>query len=120
MTPQNPESKQRPRSVVWLHGEIKTPPFTRMARIETGVLLRRLQNGEMIGMPASRPMPVIGRRCHELRIKDEAHEWRLIYKLDSDAILICDVFAKTTNQTPQNTIEVCRRRLALYDVASQK
>ena len=39
------------KPVVWLHGEVKTPPFTQIARLETGLLLRRLQQGENIGLP---------------------------------------------------------------------
>ncbi len=61
---------ERDRPLVWLHGEVKTPPFSPTARIEAGVLLRRLQRGEFLPMPHSRPMPVIGPRCHELRIND--------------------------------------------------
>jgi hypothetical protein len=46
--------KGRDKPLVWLHGEIKTPPFTAAARIEAGVLLRRLQRGELLGLPHSR------------------------------------------------------------------
>jgi len=31
------------KPLVWLHGEINTPPFSRAARIEAGYLLRLLQ-----------------------------------------------------------------------------
>ena len=55
------------RPLVWLHGEVKTPPFSTEARVEGGVLLRRLQYGENIYLPHSRPMPSIGKACHELR-----------------------------------------------------
>jgi len=58
----------RDKPLVWLHGEVKTPPFSRTARVEAGYLLRRLQTGEQLGLPFSRPMPSIGRRCHELRV----------------------------------------------------
>ena len=58
------------RPLVWLRGEVKTPPFSADARIEAGVLLRRLQRGEKLAFPHSRPMPAIGARCHELRITD--------------------------------------------------
>ena len=54
------------KPLVWLAGEIKTPPFSPQARIETGVLLRRLQRGEKLVMPGFRPMPSIGTRCGEL------------------------------------------------------
>ena len=49
------------KPLAWLHGEIKTPPFSREARIEAGVLLRRIQQGEALGLPHSRPMFSIGR-----------------------------------------------------------
>jgi hypothetical protein len=39
------------KPLAWLHGEIKTPPFSREARIEVGGLLRRLQQGESLGLP---------------------------------------------------------------------
>ena len=51
------------KPLVWLHGEIKTPPFSRNARIEAGTLLRRLQEGDSIGMPLARPMPSVGPAC---------------------------------------------------------
>jgi hypothetical protein len=54
-----------------LHGEVRTPPFTPNAWIETRFLLRRLQDGESLGMPHPRPVPSIGARCHELRLLDE-------------------------------------------------
>jgi phage-related protein len=70
----------RDRPLVWLHGKIKTPPLSSAARIEAGVLLRRLQNGERLALPHSRPMPVVGPRCHELRINDETKSWRVMYR----------------------------------------
>ena len=51
--------------MVWLHGEVKTPPFTAAARLEAGVLLRRLQRGDKLALPHVRPMPVLGARCAE-------------------------------------------------------
>jgi phage-related protein len=87
------------KPIGWLHGEIKTPPFSSEARIEAGTLLGRLQHGENIGLPHSRPMPNVGRRCHELRVKDKKADWRIIYRIDSDAILVLDVFSKKTRTT---------------------
>lgn len=105
------------KPVVWLHGEVKTPPLSREARIETGFMLRRLQRGEHLGMPHSRPMPGIGGRCHELRITDGTAAWRVIYRIDGDAIVILEVFAKKTQKTPQAVIKACRKRLKEYDDA---
>lgn len=102
------------KPLVWLHGEIKTPPFSPHARLEAGALLRRLQRGEALGLPHSRPMPGIGDRCHELRILDAGHAWRIIYHVERDAIVILEVFSKKTDTTPDRTLDVCRRRLAAY------
>lgn len=107
------------KDIVWLHGEIKTPPFSEEGRIEAGFFLRRIQNGESIGMPWSRPMSSIGPGCHELRVRDEGHNWRIIYRIDPDAILIVDVFAKTTQQTPKAVIDLCQNRLTRYDEATK-
>ncbi|KKJ01303.1 type II toxin-antitoxin system RelE/ParE family toxin [Prochlorothrix hollandica] len=101
--------------VVWLRGEVKTPPFSSKARVEMGVLLRCLQQGEQIRLPCSRPMPSIGLRCHELRVQDEDKIWRLVYRIDRDAIVILEVFQKTTQKTPQQVIRACQQRLKQYD-----
>jgi phage-related protein len=103
------------KPLVWLKGGIKSPPFTDEARLEAGTLLRRLQNGEQLAMPHSRPMPSIGPRCHELRVDDGGHWWRVFYRIDSDAIVIADVLAKTTRKTPKQAIENARARFKRYD-----
>jgi len=107
------------KPLVWLEGEIKTPPFSLEARIEAGTLLRRLQRGENIGLPHSRPMPSVGRRCHELRIADEDVNWRIIYRTDADAITIGEVFVKKTGKTPRKVIDACKRRFKRYDEATE-
>ena len=111
-------TKGREKPVGWLHGEIKTPPFSAEARLEAGTLLGRLQQGETPGLPHSRPMPGIGRRCHELRVKEQQAEWRVIYRIDPDAILVLDVFSKKTRTTPQKVIDTCRKRLKQYDAVA--
>lgn len=113
------EEEPQDKPLVWLHGEVKTPPFSLEARIEAGVLLRRLQHGESLGLPHSRPMPSIGRRCHELRIPDENQTWRIVYRIDPDAVIIGEVFAKKTQKTPKQVIETCQRRFRQYDEATQ-
>src|SRR5215213_4185331 len=107
------------KPLAWLRGEVKTPPFSQEARIEAGVLLRRLQRGETLSLPYSRPMPNISSRCHELRIVDRDKTWRIIYRTDTDAIIIADVFQKTTQQPPKRVMDDCRRRLRQYDALSK-
>ena len=103
------------KPLVWLHGDIKSPPFSRTARLEAGFLLRKLQRGDTLLMPHSRPMPSIGPQCHELRVNDKDKTWRIVYRIDPDAIVICAVFAKKTPETPKNIINVCQQRLQRYD-----
>lgn len=103
------------KPLVWMHGEVKSPPFSKLARLEAGFLLRRLQKGETIGMPHSRPMPSIGKRCHELRIPDEGVSWRVMYRIDSDVIVVAEVFSKKTGKTPKRIIDICKTRLRGYD-----
>jgi phage-related protein len=105
------------KPLVWLHGEIKTPPLSQAARIEVGYLLRLLQKGQALGMPQSRPMPVLGPRCDELRVRDAGADWRIVYRLDADAVVILEVFAKKTRATPKTAIDACTRRLKEYDRA---
>jgi phage-related protein len=107
------------KPLAWLHGQVKSPPFGPAARIEAGFLLRRLQRGETLSLPHSRPMPTIGARCHELRINDAGAAWRIVYRIDKDAVVIAEVFAKKTRQTPPRVIETCRSRLREYDNASE-
>lgn len=106
------------KPLLWLQGEVKTPPFSAAARLEAGGLLRRLQRGEKLRMPHSRPMPVIGARCHELRVVDAGKTWRLVCRTDADAVIIAAVFQKTTPQTPPRVLAESRRRLRHYDVAA--
>src|SRR5436190_1713820 len=102
------------KPLMWLHGEIKTPPFSLEARIEAGVLLRRLQRGDWLTLPHSRPMPTVGTSCHELRVGDSDAAWRIVYYIDEDAIVILDVFSKKTPRTPQSILATCRNRLRRY------
>ena len=110
------EAPREDKPLAWLAGEIKTPPLSGEARLEAGVLLRRLQRGESLSMPESRPMPSIGPRCHELRIDDveQKKEWRVMYYVGTSAIAILEVFQKTTRATPKHVIAGCRRRLAEF------
>ena len=107
------------KPLVWLHGEVKSPPFSKEGRLEAGFLLRRLQRGDLLEMPASRPMPSVGVRCHELRVNDSSGQWRLVYRIDTDAIVIAEVFSKKTRATPKPVVDVCRKRLKEYDNARQ-
>jgi hypothetical protein len=51
------------KPLVWLNGEIKTPPMSVYSRLEAGHLLRRLQRREFLSMPESRSMSSIVTSC---------------------------------------------------------
>ena len=104
----------------WLAGEVKTPPMSIEARREIGFLLRRLQDGEKLALPHSRPMPSIGKACHELRVNDKNKTWRLFYFLNKDAIVILEVEEKKTQETPKETIKICQQRLKNHEEAQQR
>ncbi len=103
------------KPVFFMTDEIGTPPMSVNARREAGFLVGRLQEGATLGMPLARPMPDIGRRCLELRVTDENMTWRVMCRVDPDAVLVIHSFAKKTQATPKGVIDLCKKRLALYD-----
>jgi phage-related protein len=103
------------KPIFWLGNEIKTPPFSSEARQEVGFLLGRLQDGVVLSMPHLRPMPSLGGACYEIRVNSTEGQWRILLRIDEDAIIIADVFQKKTQKTPQAVIAVSKKRLALYD-----
>ena len=79
------------------------------------MLLRLLQEGERLGMPQAEPLPDVGSRCGALRVRDAEHNWRIMYRIDTDAVLVLEVYPKKTRKIPDEVIERCRQRLKLYD-----
>jgi phage-related protein len=63
-------------------------------------------------MPLSRPMPVLGAGAAELRIRDSAGIYRAFYVVKvAEAVLIFHAFAKKTQKTPAQDIELGKKRL---------
>src|ERR1043165_4670864 len=111
-------SRQTPHLVA---GSYQKPcRFQRRLVWRLDIVLRLLQRGNVLTRPFSRPMPSIGVRCHELRIRDESHAWRIIYRPDVDGVLIVDVFDENQDRTPKNIIDHCKRVLKRYDKARAK
>ena len=48
-------------------------------------------------------------------VSDEKVSWRIVYRIDQDAIVILEVFSKKTGKTPKSIIDICRTRLREYD-----
>ncbi len=105
-------TKNKP--LVWLSGKIKTPPFSKKSRKEAGFFLRIIQRGNELCNPPFDPIPEIGKSCYDLHIKDKDKTWRIIIHVDSDCIVILEVFSKKTQKTPEKVKKVCKERLKRY------
>jgi phage-related protein len=74
--------------------------------------LARLEEGHTLSMPLSRPMPSIGKGVHELRFRDRAGIYRVIYFLAGAGFIhLLHAFTNKTQQTPTLNIEVAKKRL---------
>jgi len=71
-------------------------------------------------LPQAEPLFVVGPRCGAIRVRDGEHNWRIMYRVDPDAILILDVYAKKTRRIPDEVIARCKRRLKNYDHAAKQ
>ena len=50
-----------------------------------------------------------------MRINDRDKTWRIIYRLDDDAVVILEVFEKKSQATPKSVNEICKKRIIAYD-----
>ena len=86
--------------------------FPKEVRIRLGRGLFRLQAGEHIGMPNSRPMPAVADGVSELRVKGEDGVFRVFYYTASPlGVLVFHAFSKKTQRTPALEIGLARKRL---------
>ena len=99
------------KKLIFLTPVLEDRRFPIQARKKIEKLLDQLKNGAMLPMPISKPFPDIGKGCHELRILDF---WRLVYKIDTDAIVVLEIFPKKTQTMPQSVINTCQTRLKAY------
>ena len=86
--------------------------FPKEVRMRLGRGLFRLQVGEQLGMPNSRPMPGVAAGVSELRVKGEDGSFRAFYYVASSrGVLVFHAFVKKTQRTPPLEIELARKRL---------
>jgi phage-related protein len=86
--------------------------FPEDVRGELADAIARLEEGHMLSMPLSRPMPSIGKGVHELRFRDRSGVYRVIYFLAGQGMIhLLHGFMKKTQQTQEHNIEIARKRL---------
>ena len=83
--------------------------FPETARRMAGQQLHQVQQG---GQPDDfKPMPSVGRGAEEIRIRDRAGAFRVIYTARlADAVYVLHAFQKKTQETPQHDIDLARYR----------
>ena len=86
--------------------------FPREVRLKLGSALLALQRGFSLGLPVSRPMPIVAPGVEELRLRGESGQYRVFcYRKARAGILVPRAFQKKTPETPRSEIALARRRL---------
>jgi phage-related protein len=100
------------KKVLWhpkARAEVKA--FPDEVKRELGYLIFRLQQGESLGLPASRPMADVAAGVSELRVRGSDGVYRAFYyvKLEN-GVLVFHAFKKKTQATPPNEIKLGAKR----------
>lgn len=84
--------------------------FPESARKEAGVQLHKIQQG--IEPSDWKPMTSVGQGVREIRIRDEAGAFRVLYvtKIE-DAVYVLHIFQKKTQQTAKRDLDLAAARL---------
>lgn len=84
--------------------------FPESARKEAGFQLQRLQAG--LDPDDWKPMSSIGSGVREIRVRDEAGAFRVIYiATKGDAVYVLHAFQKKSQKTAQRDIDLARLRM---------
>lgn len=83
------------------------------ARTRAGYALREVQKGR--DPPDWKPMKTIGPGVREIRIRETAGVFRVIYLATAgDSVAVLHAFQKKTQQTPQKDIDLAVSRLRAW------
>ena len=95
-----------PRALAFIRGQPTS------IRRQIGEALRDLQKGAYLGMPMSRPMATVAAGVHELRVRGEGTQIRVLYCVRYlDRIIVFHAFQKKSQKTPLREIRLARHRL---------
>jgi|ERR1035438_7331434 phage-related protein len=85
--------------------------FPKDARQDAGYQLEKVQEGKT--PDDFKPMPSIGKGVEEIRIRDEAGIYRVVYTARmEDAVYVLHAFQKKTQATSKHDIETAKQRFA--------
>ncbi|MBI2339767.1 MAG: type II toxin-antitoxin system RelE/ParE family toxin [Deltaproteobacteria bacterium] len=86
--------------------------FPKEVKNEIGYLLFRLQKGDQLGMPHSRPIKAVMSGVGELRVRGTDGIYRAFYYVKTDmGVLVFHAFKKKDQKTPKREIEAGRKNL---------
>jgi len=86
--------------------------FPAEVRKELGKAIWDMQNGDILGMPLSRPLPSLERGAAELRLRDKSGIYRVLYFTRSlKGVLVFHAFVKKSEAIPKHEIDLARKRL---------
>lgn len=82
---------------------------------DLGSILTKLQKGELVGHPDTKPVINFAAGVFEIRLKGAGGAYRAFYIIrPMDGILVFHSFKKKTRKTPQSEIGTGRRRLKAF------
>ena len=81
-------------------------------KFDLAEVFTKLQYGMVLGLPISRPMPVVQTGAHEIRLHDRSKSYRVFYYVKShQGILVFHIFEKKTQKTTERQIRLAKIRL---------
>lgn len=86
--------------------------FPEGVKKDLGYLIHRLQKGDVLTAPYSKPMKSVEVGANELRVKDASGAYRVFYYLKTQkGILIFHAFVKKSQKTPKKEIDQGQKNL---------
>lgn len=85
--------------------------------IDVFSLFEELAAGKKLGLPISRPLPLVGKGLHELRLSGRAGEYRVFYVVKvSDAIYVIHATSKKKQTLDRKTTDLLKQRMRSLDL----
>ncbi len=83
--------------------------------IDVFALFDDLAAGKKLSMPISRPLPLISKGLHELRLSGRAGEYRVFYVVKvSDAIYVIHATSKKKQALDRQTADLLKQRIRSF------